>query len=290
MKYLPLLNLYLTHTYYANGRCPDFGIEPTLHTRRLLNNYRCVLKQASNGIRILTAVTDQNTPFIPMQKGKITFAFHLHLQNPDFILFTDLTENAQATDPLYTNADMALENPVQLELVSRQTGANAVMGQPTQPVFANVEINYNNSLPAIADGPGEFQIAFKAKKARWQYYIIADSTNGTQFHIVDTGTPPLTFSPENGTDLNQHPDPTDAIAQTLADQYPTRQRLRFVSDDPIPCRQAPRKLIQLQLDGHQVAGALPNPSLRNYATMEIISNESSQKEAVLFQVFKYFAQ
>ena len=28
MKYLPLLNLYLTHTYHTDGRCPDFRIEP----------------------------------------------------------------------------------------------------------------------------------------------------------------------------------------------------------------------------------------------------------------------
>src|SRR6476619_268342 len=102
MKYLPLLNLYLTHTYHADGRCPDFRIAPTLETQRLLDNYRCVLKPLPNGIRALMAVADDGAPLIPLRKG-MTFAFQLWLQNPDFAMFTDLTEIAKTVAPVYTN-------------------------------------------------------------------------------------------------------------------------------------------------------------------------------------------
>ena len=352
MKFLPLMNLYLTHPYYADGRCPDFSIEPTLHTHKLLNNYRCVLKSVPSGVRILTAVADNGIPLIPVQKGA-TFTFHLRLQNPDFALFTDLTEIAQATVPIYSNAGLSPGPPVQLVLASRRefstesfivrqpaqedhftlSGSPLVelqladfivegLGSKTTPihydaltkvitvnseaaskgdtfsltyatapqrergVFAEVEIHHNDSLPEIADGPGEFQISFKAKKARWKYYVIADSTDA-QFRIEDKDASPLVFSDENRTDLNQQPDASDEVANALADEYPNMQRLRFVSDDPIPCQQKARTSIQLRLDGNQIARALPNPSLRNYSTMEVIKNGDLQKEDALFQIVKY---
>jgi hypothetical protein len=353
MKFLPLMDLHLTHPYYTDGRCRDFGIEPTLDTQSLLKNHRCVLKSVPHGVRILTAVAVPSTQFIPLQKG-VTFAFQLRLQNPDFALFTDLTEMAQTVAPLYTNAEMSPGNPVQLALVSRRAWATEgfVVRQPAQEdcftlngcplaglqpadfavesldpisnlthydatakiitinsktarsgdtfkvtyatepqrarsVFAEVEIHHNDSLPEIANGPGKFQVAFKAKSARWKYYLIADRPDA-QFHIEDKGASPIMFSDENRTDLNQQPDPTDDLAQALAEQYPKMQRLRFVSDDLIPYRQEARKSIQLRLNGNQVAGALPNPSLRNYSTTQVTRNGNSQKEDALFQVIKYF--
>ena len=354
MKFLPLMNLNLTHPYYTDGRCPDFGIEPTLETQRLLKIYRCVLRPVPHGIQILTAVTDQSIPFIPLQKG-VTFAFQLYLQNPDFALFTDLTEIVQTLAPLYTNAEASPAKPVQLALVSQRAWATErfVVGQPagedrftlagrplaglqladfalegssgsivnltdydaaakiitvnsstmevgdpfkityeTAPqrargVFADVEIHYNDSLPEIMAGPGEFQIAFTAKKARWKYYLIADKVEA-QFHIEDKGVSPIVFSDENRTNLNQQPDAADDIAQALAAQYPTMQRLRFVSDDLISCQQAARKSLQLRLNGNQVVGALPNPSLQNYSTTQVTGNGNLPKEEALFQVIKYF--
>ncbi len=353
MKYLPLIALHLTHPYYVDSRCPDFWIEPTLATQRLLDNYRCLLKSVPNGIRILIAVTDAGIPFIPLQPD-MTFAFQLRLQNPDFALFTDLTEITQTIAPVYTNVEANPEKPVQLALVSRRAWATerfvvrqparedrfVLSGRPlaglqladftveglgaiTHPThydattkvitvnskaarqndtfkityatapqrernfFADIEIHYNTSLPEIADGPTEFQVAFKAKRVRWKYYILADRTDA-QFRIEDKGASPLVFSDENQRDLNQQPDPADGVAQTLAEQYPKLRRLRFVSDDLVPCQQEARKSIQLYMDGNQVIGTLPNPSLRNYSTMEVTRNGNPHQEDVLFQVIKYF--
>ncbi|NJN17078.1 MAG: hypothetical protein HC822_12790 [Oscillochloris sp.] len=52
MNYLPLLSLQLTHAYYSDGRCRDLVIEPAPQTRRLLGNYRCLLKDLPDGVRI----------------------------------------------------------------------------------------------------------------------------------------------------------------------------------------------------------------------------------------------
>ena len=280
MKFLPLFDLHLTHPYYTQGRCPDFQIEPTLDTHRLLNNYRCVLKPRPNGVRVFTAVTDQGAPFISMVEGAI-FAFHLRLQNPDFALFTDLTELTQTAAPLYTNAGLSPGDPVQLALLSP-------CARLEKGVFADLEIRHNDSLPEIADGPGEFHVTFKTKQARWKYYVIADKVNG-KFRIEDRDASPLVFGDKNRTDLNRHPDASDDVAVALAEQYPDLQRFRFVSDGSIPCRQAPRKNLQLYLNGNRIYGPLPNPALRNNTTTEIKVNRTLKQEDAFFHTIKYVA-
>ena len=351
MKYLPLLNVYLTHTYHADGRCPDFRIEPTSETQRLLDNYRCVLKPLPDGIRVLTAVDDHGDPFIGMRKGT-TLAFRLRLQNPDFALFTDLTEFAKAAAPVYTNDQVSAGAPVRLKLASHQAWSTEHMvvrqpstedsftlsgrplvglqaadfkvvrsGQannpahydpttkvitidssaasagdtfeityPTAPrrangVFADIEIHYGDSVPTVAPGPAIFQVDFAAKPARWKYYIVADSANAT-FRIEDKDKQaPLVFSA--GTNLNQ-PDPSDAVATALAQQYPEMQRLRFISETLVACRQTARKSIQLLVDGNLAVSALPNPALRNY-TIDVKPGDLAGEHA-LFHVVTFLTQ
>ncbi|MFN8459684.1 MAG: hypothetical protein U0401_34400 [Anaerolineae bacterium] len=353
MKFLPLIKLHLTHPYYTDNRCPDFWIEPTLATQRLLDNYRCLLKPTPNGIRVLIAVSDAEVPFIPLPPN-MTFAFQLRLRNPDFALFTDLTEIRQTLAPVYTNGQSKLGRPAQLALVSRQTlmterfavrqparedrfvlsgrplaglqladfslaglgtithptrydtatkvitvnsqaaSANdtfkityAAAPQSARDVFADIEIQLNTALSKVTEGPIEFQVTFKAKKVRWNYYLLTDRA-GAQFRIEDKGVEPLVFGDKNRVDLSQHPDPLDNVARMLAAQYATLRQLRFVSDDLVPCRQEARKSLQLYMDGQQVIGTLPNPALKNFSTLEITRNGSPSQEEVLFQVIKYF--
>ncbi len=104
MKFFPVLDVKLLHSYYTDGRCPDFVIEPTVETQRLLANCRCVTKTFSNGIRILGAGTDGREPLIPVPRGAF-FIFDLRLQNSDFALFTDLSPFVGKA-PVFTNAGL----------------------------------------------------------------------------------------------------------------------------------------------------------------------------------------
>jgi hypothetical protein len=122
MKYVPLLNLDITHTYYVDGRCRDFRIEATPATQRLLARYRCILKTRPDGVRVFVAVTPDGSPLISLPKG-MTFAFQLWLQNAEFALFTDLAPLAGVAAPLYTHTQTVTSDPVPLELSSRQAWA-----------------------------------------------------------------------------------------------------------------------------------------------------------------------
>lgn len=116
MKFLPVFALRVTHDYYVDGRCQDFLIEPNPETERLLRNHRCVLKSLPDGIRVLTAVDDHGKPFIAFPKEMI-FTFHLRLQNPDFVLFTDLSDIDKQPAPLYTNAGLNSKGCIKLKLM-----------------------------------------------------------------------------------------------------------------------------------------------------------------------------
>jgi hypothetical protein len=281
MKFFPVFSLQLSHSYYRDGRCLDFAIEPTAETQRLLKNHRCVLKTAPNGLRVLIGGSEQHVPLIALQKGEV-FSFHLRLQNPAFALFTDLSEITRKPAPVFTNTEAGAARSSQLSLVSRKSPLAA-------GVFADVEIGVTDSLLDTAAGPVEFSLVFTAKQTRWAYYCVTDLSGASaQLQIVDAEGPPVVFSDANRIHLNQQPDLTDAVAVALGARYPEKQRIRFVSDKLIPCQQAARKRLQLQLGGTRLAESLPNPSLQHYSTIAGAGGQTAQPQNVLFHVIKYF--
>ena len=118
MKYRAVFILRLRHLFYADKRCPNFQIEPTLHTQRLLKNYRCVLEPLPDGILVVTAAGENDEPLIPIP-GNVTFAFQLRLLRPDFSMFTELADITSKAAPLFTNAGCPLAAAVTLRLGER---------------------------------------------------------------------------------------------------------------------------------------------------------------------------
>jgi hypothetical protein len=267
VKYLPFIELRLKHTYYTNERCPDFEIEPTPDTHQLLKNYRCVFKTLPDGMRILIAVTenkDKFVPLIPLQTG-LNFSFYLRLQNPDFPLFTDIAKTQCSSEG--------------------KAAWQLYLSCPSKALRSDIlvaDIELNNAPLEITDAFGEFEIQFQAKKAKWKYYLITDNPS-RKFSIIKNKDGFLVFEAETDTC-------SDSIAQMLKSQYPNMNMFCFMSSSLIPCQQQGRESIGLNLNNSTVLKNLPNPSLRNYATMETDQSKSSQKEEVLFQVIKYLTK
>lgn len=275
MKFLPLFRLRVKHTYYTNGRCQDFYIKPATDTEKLIKNQRCVLKPQSDGAELFIAVNSDDTPFIQLPDTAV-FHFYLYLKNPDFFLFTDLTQIEETPAPLFTNTAPDSEGVTSLTLIS---SASKPSPSKHTSVFAEVLISYSSLQ---TDSTPIFEVNFVAKQARWRYYVIADHSSA-EFQIQDSATELLLFSEANRTHLNQQPDSKDAIAQRLIGQYPNKQYYRFLSDNLITCQQQPRKSLQLHLNGNQIVNTLPTPSLQSSIWAEGVQNETT-----LFEVVKYF--
>ncbi len=106
MKLLEMFTVRITHSYYADDRCPDFHIVPTPETERWLKNHRCVLKSFPNAIKVLIPVVvnkeKKDEPLIAFSAETI-LTFQLRLHNQEFPLFTDLSDIHKQEAPLYTN-------------------------------------------------------------------------------------------------------------------------------------------------------------------------------------------
>lgn len=243
MKYRPFFNLEIVHDYYIDHRCPDFQIEPTSNTKKLLRDCQCVLKFFLNGVTVLTHVTDDvpAKPFIPPPAGA-AFCFRWRLKNPDFCLFTDSSGFAQR----YANKPTTQIPMHQLEPVPDSSNLGLQRD-------ALAEIKYNSATDVGEDVP-TFQVRFKPLEAKWKYYIVTEKADAL---TVEDSDNVIRFVASEAT--------PDKIASELARQYPKMHILRFVSENPVPCHQAARTGIQLKKDNETLIQALPNPPLGNYA-------------------------
>jgi hypothetical protein len=195
----------------------------------------------------------------------------------------------------------ANERRIRLDTGSASPGQTLTLRYATQPalewgVFANVEIHTAGVLPRAGEvaqnTPRQFRTALQAKRMKWAYYFVTDLAQGAgTLRIVDaarTGTK-LAFGAANSTELNQAPHASDPIASQLAVRYPSLRRIRFVSDQPVACRQAPRKNIELHLNGARLYAALPNPSYHNYSSLESGGDVNAQRQGSLFEIVKHVA-
>nr|VFJ43028.1 MAG: hypothetical protein BECKDK2373B_GA0170837_100411 [Candidatus Kentron sp. DK] len=296
-KFFTLFDVRLTHSYYADGRCPDFVVEPVPDTQRLLERYRCMSRNDEDGIRVLARLDERGRSLLPMG-WDVSFVFSMRLRNPGFELFTDLSGMAENDAPLYTNTTPGLARGRQLSLVSGsgEGGKSLAASRPVGgDVFANIEIRIainNQSLTRTAenDAPASFEIGFEPKRVHWTYYCVADPGrvgDGPRIVDMEKSARPVVFGDGNRTNLGEDPDPTDRVASLLAGKYPGMRRFRFVSDRPIPCQQATGGRLQLYLDGVRPAGNLPNPSFRNYTTTAVREDGTLRQQDSLFQIVKY---
>jgi hypothetical protein len=267
MKFLPLLELSIEHSYYADGCCPDFLLTAAPETCRLLRNLRGVLKSRADGVSVVVPVDKQSQPFISLPKDA-TFTFQLALRNPDFSLFTEFT------DPVFK---MTPPNSFKWRYPVESERESALFGLVDIPA----------SFPQFSENPTAFTVEFTAKQLHWCYYFVTDlNANGREFAIVDAdqSSPPVTFAKDNRTALDLQPDPNDPVAALLARQYPDISYWRFVSTAPLPYQQRPRNL-QLRLGDSNLIDHLPNPSVRNYSRIAVNGN----LQDALYQVVKYLS-
>jgi hypothetical protein len=279
VKFTPVFSLASRHSYYANGVCRDLSAVATDETRRLLRNHHSLLHARSDGVLCSIETGDDGLALIGVETS-VKLSFHLKLQNAEFGLITDLEQIAQKT-PLFVPAAADVSKGGSLQLTS---GAESL----DRGVFASVELP-GSVFSRLSAQPIQFFIDFQAKRARWLYYCVTDmKLAGKDFRLVDleTSGTPLVFSPSNRTDLVQNPDANDSLAAELANRYPSLNRIRFVSDDVVPCQNLPRRLT-LQLDGHNFPDILPTPSPRNYTEWPFAKQKSLVQQNALYQVVKY---
>jgi hypothetical protein len=281
MRFAALFGVRVRHDYYPDAVCRDLAFEPTADTRRLLQRYRLMLRELPDGIAVWAPLdADGKSPLIALKRDEV-FAFRLRLRDPEFALFTDLQELAGKTDPVYTNVGLTAKGGKALKLAGRKPP-----GAPDATVLAGVELRYDKSMPALGSDDAPFEIRFKAKAARWAYYLVTDRTTG-EFSIVDSSATAVGFGATNRTALDKIPAENDPLAAALSRKFPDYQRLRFLSDQPVACSSAARKGLELRLDKRKVMDAIPNPSIRNLSRIRQKQGAALQEQDTFHQVVNF---
>ena len=279
MKYRALLELGLSHSYYRDGRCPDFAIEPSVETAQLLRRHRCLCKAAPSALHIAIAEDGSSgQPFVPLA-APTTLRFYLKLQRSDFVLITDLTSLSALSAPTFSSAGLPLGQGGDLLL---KGGGEARL---PQGVFAAAEL----TLDRHGTGPAapQFRIAFQAKRARWAYYCITDlAASEGELTVADAnpgGPAEILFGEGSRTALEEAPDPADPIAVQFLGRYPGMRCVRFISDNAVACREEPRRYLELRRGMERICAPLPNPPVRNVARIAA----PSPPQDVLYEILKY---
>lgn len=153
--------------------------------------------------------------------------------------------------------------------------------------LADVELRYNQSMSAQGASDAPFEILFKVRTGHWAYYLITDQKE--DFEIVDTSpaTPSITFSAANRTTLNDLPGDLDALASELSRQYPDLRRVRFLSDEAVPCSITTRTGIELRLGNQTLLRPLPNPPLGHLSRIGQRTGAGFPEHDTFHQVVKY---
>lgn len=276
MKFLPLLELYITHDYYKDGSCPDFTIEADSFTQKTLQNHRCILKKNQTGFVISQSVNNDDTPVIRMSLLTV-LRFNLILINSKFSLFTDLSHFPDQGSYLFTNKDIS--NNV-LKIGSADS-------QQRKTSFATIEIFINESIVPVKKDPVFYHTPLTARHAYWEYFFITSSnTDDSDFQIKHVEQQEA--APQDTTQIifNKKIPDSQAITDWISKQYPTENLLYFVSENPVKCQQTPRKNIQLLMNGERLLDNLPNPPISNN-NRRVGTDGGTTPQDTFFYIVKY---
>ena len=262
-----LFGLRVRHDYHPDQVGRGLRITPTAATRRLLDRYRLLLQVLPDGISV--SALDGNA-------GRRPRATDFRLLPPT------AATTVSAYDAATRMVTLAAVSAGQQIVLRYRSPAPAHPGS-----LAAIELRYDKTLPAPGKDAAPFEIRFKARSARWAYYLLTDQ--GGDFSIVDAMPLGLAlgFSGANRTLLDPAADETDPLARLLSRQYAGLRRLRFLSDQPVPCSSAPRRGIELRLGDQKVLAAMPNPALENQSRILQKPGAPSQGQDTFYQVIRY---
>ncbi len=267
MDYRPLFSINISHDYYTNKLCPDFTLEPTTNSYRIIRGHRLLLKKHSNGITVIAPADTNNKPFIPLS-NTLKFEFYLQLKNSDLVGFTQTEQQADSNSFYrFTNANLNQSDSKDLERIRVQRNNLSKLGR--QSIWGVVEIVNNGSLPEELTKSSEFTIAFEAKTQYWTYYLVTgQEIDDFTYVIEDKSLTPILFErTEVSKTINQTE--ADDVVGMLTTRFPDASMTRFKSTTEVPNEERGRKNIQLLKRKKRGSGEtvwidhLPNPPKDN---------------------------
>ena len=259
MIYRKIFGISVFHDYFSNNLLRAFSIQPGYATNRRLSGHGLILKETINGINILTGMTAENMPLIPIENGTL-FEFDLFLRDHHFPSYTNLSTLDSLPSPTLE------EGEKELLIFTSQGLLNGGMLNPEKQaatyknpqLWARISIDYQDFLNLPS--PPDFNIQFEASTAFWSYYFITSLSNTVSaFSLTDgNSNPALTF--DTPIDFSTDPGLGGPIAEHLMEKFTMAKGFLIRTSIPLKYQEQARKNIRLLKAGNILINHMPNPS------------------------------
>ncbi|MEZ4873961.1 MAG: hypothetical protein R2793_00515 [Flavobacteriaceae bacterium] len=199
IAYKPLFRLELLHDYFENGQAKGLILEPGANTQALMQRYGIVINTVSSRKEVYFKANETVADFLAYIKNTTSldfFDFSLRVEDPNFYMFTALPfaeKQSYAYASSHPQNETFGNNIVLAGVAETQDGS-----------FAKVQIYFQDIIDAVSEIPN-YQLQFRARATRWDYYIINRSnlpleglTLETQEDFTFEGPKAVTL--ENGQD------------------------------------------------------------------------------------------
>src|SRR5262245_30532018 len=159
-------------------------------------------------------------------------------------------------------------------------GAQFQLTYPGRPprlpgALAEVALTLDAGLLTPGTGPRSFVVPFAAAAPYWAFYVLTDFAGDiATLRIIDAtpgvGPRAVTFADSRRVELSLAPDAADAIGLDLVRSNPGRRVIRFLSDAPVPLREAPLRYLELHLADTRLVAGLPNPRPDRVVSLRVV--------------------
>lgn len=252
VQFQELLSISIFHSYYSHNKCGDFSFEMSKETSQVLGEYGIVSKKESNKIIL---IIDSNKDFNHFcYGGALNLTFYLKNKNPQFLHFTDL--------PFISNQQIEFEHIPGRELLHTTKAVPIEICNVSENVGiickVSLSINKENELFGLNSAkknnllPIKHAIQFKERNVYWKYFIYGPSRYMEEADYLCIY------------EKNQKNSIT-FISKGMVKLPNGRNGLLFISENSIPLKERPTKILGLYLSKNkntenQLIKSLPCPN------------------------------
>lgn len=194
--YKELFKVSFKHDYYRSGVTADFSVRPSKNTAVKMKGLKLLFKPGLTGFKVLY-LQDDETELPKMDISGHDFEFHLFLNDPLFLNFTELVDGYRKT--VISNFDNG-SGDGELDETSIAMSSDLRVAD----VFAVITISDVDSTGS--DYPLVYNTQWTAMSRLWHYYVVVPqdydlelAINDTEITFSDTVYPELTF--DNGEEV-----------------------------------------------------------------------------------------
>jgi hypothetical protein len=182
MRAAPLLDLRVTHPFYADLRCGDLVIAPTAATAALMRRLAVTCKTFPDHASLYAGLDPTGTA-VAAAAAPIALEFELRSRGPGFALITDLAALDAQVAPVFTNQGVAAANPLNLRLTTRTATSTETLMAST-PSASESFVLAGKPLPGTAVADFKVTGAGKVAAVSADLRLVSVDTSG-----IAAGTP-----------------------------------------------------------------------------------------------------